>query len=135
MIRRDADIAALAASAQAGGDWYRASDGGRLIELAVAPFGDWTVYEVQFLEAEDGHANFAFDISQGEELSAGSRSPWTGWVSWDGAQLVISYGNDDLDRFGLDTVDSPVVGSRRLDGTTQEEWALLARTIALTLLR
>jgi len=137
VIPRHPEVSALAASAENGGAWYRASDDGLLIELAAAPFGDWTVYQVVFSEVGDRHANFVFDVSGGEGLSPASSSPWDGWVAWSGPEVVVAYRNSDIGAQGAEVIPdgSPFTDSDDDEGPTEQEWALLARTITLTLMR
>ncbi|MBX3030770.1 MAG: hypothetical protein KF809_11460 [Chloroflexi bacterium] len=134
---RDPDIQALADSAQAGGDWYRVYDEGRLVEVAADPFGygESTVYEVRFGEAGRVFVTFIFDISEGEAVSMLSNSPWDGWATWSGSKLLVAYHNDELGEMGARTVPAPWEEEPDDGPSTDHEWALLARAIVHALMQ
>lgn len=135
MKPRDQWVRDLTGSAQEGGRWYLTENGSDFEVAVDMGSDDYAVYSVSFDHKADGWTTFVWDISESEAVTMLSNSPWDGWASWLGEDLLIAMRNDEN---GIHEVhdlpgQSPFVDDEDDESgevkRSEEHWARLARII------
>lgn len=93
-----------------------------------------TRYDVRFRLADSGWsstqaATFVLDISDDEDLSPGSASPWSGWVGWFGDEIIVTWMNPEVETHGVTKIAESIDID---DEPTTEQWESLARLVTTT---
>ncbi len=91
-------------------------------------------YDVEIKPAKSGWSNsyaatFVLDISDEEDTSPGSSSPWSGWIGWYADAIAIAWLNPELDTLGVKKLPRPFDIDEE---PTDEQWDALARLVLTT---
>lgn len=134
MRLRDRWVEDLCTSAREGGPWYLTEDGSDFGVAVDTGTGDYGVYSVSFGREGEGWTTFVWDISESESVSMVSNSPWDGWASWIGEDLLIAMHNGENGAHEVHDLpgQAPFTDDEESEAGTdypEEQWAALARII------